>query len=76
MDGKQQIHLWYFMVAFLDLLLVQSWLSQASVTERIPDSTFLDAGGAFRPANRGRPPRQDRPRGYPAGASAQGEGRS
>lgn len=42
MDSKQQIHLWYFVAAFLGLVLVQSWLSQESVTERIPYSTFLD----------------------------------
>ena len=42
MDSKQEIHLWYFVAAFLGLVLVQSWLSQASVTERIPYSTFLD----------------------------------
>ncbi|MGF6861692.1 cell division protease FtsH [Rhodobacteraceae bacterium MBR-64] len=42
MDKKQQIHLWYFAAAFMALLLVQSWLSQASVTERIPYSTFLE----------------------------------
>lgn len=42
MDSKQQIHLWYFVAAFLGLILVQSWLSQESVTERIPYSTFLD----------------------------------
>jgi cell division protease FtsH len=42
MDRKQQFHLWYFVVAFLGLLLVQSWLSQASVTQRIPYSTFLE----------------------------------
>ncbi|MFN6926140.1 MAG: ATP-dependent zinc metalloprotease FtsH [Tabrizicola sp.] len=41
MDRKQQLHLWYFVVAFFGLLLVQSWLSQASVTQRIPYSTFL-----------------------------------
>jgi cell division protease FtsH len=41
-DKKQQIHLWYFAAAFMALLLVQSWLSQASVTERIPYSTFLE----------------------------------
>ena len=41
MDRKQQFHLWYFVAAFLALTLVQSWLSQASVTERIPYSTFL-----------------------------------
>lgn len=42
MDNRQQIHLWYFVAAFLGLVLVQSWLSQASVTERIPYSTFLE----------------------------------
>lgn len=42
MDRKQQLHLWYFVAAFFGLLLVQSWLSQASVTQRIPYSTFLD----------------------------------
>jgi cell division protease FtsH len=41
MDRKQQLHLWYFVAAFFGLLLVQSWLSQASVTQRIPYSTFL-----------------------------------
>jgi len=41
MDRKQQFHLWYFVAAFFGLLLVQSWLSQASVTQRIPYSTFL-----------------------------------
>ena len=41
MDRKQQFHLWYFVAAFMALLLVQSWLSQASVTQRIPYSTFL-----------------------------------
>ena len=42
MDRKQQIHLWYFVAAFMGLVLVQSWLSQASVTQRIPYSAFLD----------------------------------
>ncbi|MDX5350726.1 MAG: ATP-dependent zinc metalloprotease FtsH [Paracoccaceae bacterium] len=41
MDRKQQLHLWYFVAAFFGLLLVQSWLSEASVTQRIPYSTFL-----------------------------------
>ena len=41
MDKKQQIHLWYFTAAFMLLLLAQSWFSQATVTERIPYSTFL-----------------------------------
>lgn len=42
MDKNQQFHLWYFLAAFMILLLVQSWFSQASVTERIPYSTFLE----------------------------------
>jgi len=42
MDRKQQIHVWYFAAAFMLLLLAQSWFSQASVTERIPYSTFLE----------------------------------
>mgnify|MGYP001323162541 CR=1 FL=1 len=42
MDRKQQFHLWYFVAAFMGLVLVQSWLSQAQVTQRIPYSTFLD----------------------------------
>lgn len=41
MDRKQQFHTWYFVAAFLGLLLVQAWLSQAAVTQRIPYSTFL-----------------------------------
>ncbi|MDX5357821.1 MAG: ATP-dependent zinc metalloprotease FtsH, partial [Rhodobacterales bacterium] len=41
MDRKQQFHLWYFVAAFLGLALVQSWLSETSVTQRIPYSTFL-----------------------------------
>ncbi|WP_431300558.1 ATP-dependent zinc metalloprotease FtsH [Tabrizicola sp. BL-A-41-H6] len=42
MDRKQQIHLWYFVAAFIGLLLLQEWWSQASVTERIPYSVFLE----------------------------------
>ena len=42
MDKNQQFHLWYFLAAFMILLVVQSWFSQASVTERIPYSTFLE----------------------------------
>ncbi len=42
MDRKQQIHLWYFVAAFIGLLLLQDWWSQASVTERIPYSVFLE----------------------------------
>ncbi len=42
MDKQQQINIWYFVAAFLALLLFQSWMSTASVTERIPYSTFLE----------------------------------
>ena len=42
MDKQQQINIWYFVAAFIALLLFQSWMSTASVTERIPYSTFLD----------------------------------
>ncbi|MCC5988267.1 MAG: ATP-dependent zinc metalloprotease FtsH [Pararhodobacter sp.] len=42
MEKQQQWHLWYFVAAFLALLAFQSWMSTASVTERIPYSTFLE----------------------------------
>ncbi|PKP85618.1 MAG: hypothetical protein CVT80_01620 [Alphaproteobacteria bacterium HGW-Alphaproteobacteria-2] len=42
MDRKQQFHLWYFLAAFMGLLLVQSWLSHASVRQRIPYITFIE----------------------------------
>lgn len=42
MNRNQQIHLWYFAAAFMILVLAQSWFSQATVTERIPYSTFLE----------------------------------
>lgn len=42
MDRKQQIHPLYFAAAFTGLMPVQSWLSQASVTQCIPYSAFLD----------------------------------
>jgi hypothetical protein len=42
MDRKQEIHLWYFAAASMGLVLVQSWLSQASGTQCIPFSAFLD----------------------------------
>jgi len=42
MNKNQQIHMWYFAAAFMLLLLAQSWFSQATVTERIPYSTFLE----------------------------------
>ncbi len=42
MDKQQQYHIWYFVAAFLALLIFQSWLSTATVTERIAYSTFLE----------------------------------
>ncbi len=42
MEKQQQFHLWYFVAAFLALMAFQSWFSTASVTERIPYSTFLE----------------------------------
>jgi hypothetical protein len=42
MDRKQQGHQWYVAAAFMGLVLVQSWQSQASVTQRIPNSAVLD----------------------------------
>lgn len=42
MDKKQQFHAWYFLVAFLGLMLFQSWWSGVVTTERIPYSQFLD----------------------------------
>ncbi len=42
MQGKHPFPLWFFLAAFLGLMLVQSWLSQASLTERIGYSTFLE----------------------------------
>lgn len=42
MDRKQQFHLWYFVAAFMGLMLLQSWFSQAAITQRIPYSTFLE----------------------------------
>jgi len=42
MDKQQHYHLWYFVAALLALLAFQSWLSTASVTERIPYSAFLE----------------------------------
>ena len=38
MDKQQQFNLWFFVAAFVLLLLFQSWMSTASVTERIPYS--------------------------------------
>ena len=42
MEKQQQFHLWYFIAAFVALMAFQSWFSTASVTERIPYSTFLE----------------------------------
>jgi cell division protease FtsH len=42
MEKQQQFHLWYFVAAFFALMAFQSWFSTASVTERIPYSTFLE----------------------------------
>ena len=42
MEKQQQFHLWYFVAMFLALMAFQSWFSTASVTERIPYSTFLE----------------------------------
>jgi len=41
-ERKAQFHLWYFLAAFMGLMLVQSWLAQAQVTHRIPYSVFLE----------------------------------
>ena len=41
MDCKQQFHLWYFVAAFMGLMLVQLWLSQDMVTQRIRYGTVL-----------------------------------
>lgn len=40
MDNEQQGHVWYFVAAFMVLVLAQSWFFQASDPERIPNSTF------------------------------------
>jgi cell division protease FtsH len=42
MNKKQQINIWYWIAAFLLLILFQSWWQGASVTERIPYSRFLE----------------------------------
>ncbi len=42
MDKKQQFHIWYWIAAFLLLLTFQNMWSQATVTERIPYSQFLE----------------------------------
>ena len=42
MDKQQQFHIWYWIAALLLLLAFQNMWSQASVTERIPYSQFLE----------------------------------
>ncbi|MCX7643893.1 MAG: ATP-dependent zinc metalloprotease FtsH [Rhodobacteraceae bacterium] len=42
MNRQQQINIWYWIAAFLLLILFQSWWQGASVTERIPYSRFLE----------------------------------
>lgn len=42
MDKKEQFHIWYWIAAFLLLLAFQNVWTQASVTERIPYSQFLE----------------------------------
>ncbi|MFN4102510.1 MAG: ATP-dependent metallopeptidase FtsH/Yme1/Tma family protein, partial [Pararhodobacter sp.] len=41
-NKEQQINIWYWIAAFVLLMLFQSWWQGASVTERIPYSRFLD----------------------------------
>ncbi|NHB77602.1 ATP-dependent zinc metalloprotease FtsH [Rhodobacter calidifons] len=42
MNREQQINIWYWIAAFLLLMLFQSWWQGASVTERIPYSRFIE----------------------------------
>ncbi|MCC5992371.1 MAG: ATP-dependent zinc metalloprotease FtsH [Rhodobacteraceae bacterium] len=42
MDKRQQFHIWYWIAAMLLLLAVQNMWAQATVTERIPYSQFLE----------------------------------
>ncbi|MCS6986290.1 MAG: ATP-dependent zinc metalloprotease FtsH [Sphingomonadaceae bacterium] len=42
MNRQQQFHIWYWIGAFLLLLLFQGWWQAASTTERIPYSRFLE----------------------------------
>lgn len=42
MNKQQQWNIWYFVAAFMALLLVQNWFGTAAVTERIPYSRFLE----------------------------------
>jgi cell division protease FtsH len=42
MNKEQQFNIWYWVAAFLLLMLFQSWWQGASVTERIPYSRFIE----------------------------------
>ena len=42
MNKEQQFNIWYWIAAFLLLMLFQFWWQGASVTERIPYSRFLE----------------------------------
>ncbi|MEH6773250.1 MAG: ATP-dependent zinc metalloprotease FtsH [Cereibacter changlensis] len=42
MNREQQINIWYWIAAFVLLLLFQSWWQGISVTERIPYSRFIE----------------------------------
>lgn len=46
MDKNQQFHLWYFLAAFMILLRVQSWLSQAS-HETLGQAVLVRDRGGF-----------------------------
>ncbi len=40
MEKKTQFHLWYFVVAFIAILLLQAWWQQSQTVETIPYSEF------------------------------------
>ena len=42
MNKEQQFNIWYWIAAFMLLMLFQSWWQGASVTERIPYSRFIE----------------------------------
>ena len=42
LNKEQQFNVWYWIVAFMLLMLFQSWWQGASITERIPYSRFLE----------------------------------
>ncbi|MBC7132341.1 MAG: ATP-dependent metallopeptidase FtsH/Yme1/Tma family protein [Roseovarius sp.] len=42
MNKKHQLNIWYWIWAFLILMLFQSWWQGVSVTERIPYSRFIE----------------------------------